>query len=335
VSIAQRIDITGLNRAYQRVTNTERALVQQEFEQTKQEAVYNVTTAYYSALRAKELIRVSEAAVQQSEEQVRIAQVQFTQGNYAKNDVLRAKSQLANNQQSLISAQNQAAIARNSLANTIGLDPATPMALAGEDTATLPNLPQLDKEMLLTEAFSHRPEAVRAQLNQEKAKTNTRIARQGQEPYLTASLNGNYNATDGIPSSRRATGSVGLTLSFPLSDGGVTAGNIRTARADEQIAEAQIVEYRNGITAEVEQAIIAVRDAYERAQSALPALEEAREGYRLSEARLKAGAGTQLALYDSQAALVQAEVNAINARYDYFSSLARLARAIGTSVENP
>jgi outer membrane protein len=112
----------------------------------------------------------------------------------------------------------------------------------------------------------------------------------------------------------------------------VTAGNVRSARADERIAAAQWEEYKNGITAEVEQAVVAVRDAHDRAQSAVPALEEAREGYRLSEARLKVGAGTQLALYDAQAALIQAEVNAINARYDYLSAIARLARSTGAAA---
>ena len=253
---------------------------------------------------------------------------------YAKSDVLRARSQLANNRQSLISARNQAVISQNALANNMGVDPATPLALPTEEAekAPLPDLPEIDETKLLAQALAQRPEAIQAALNRQKARGNVRIARQGQEPSLNASLNGNYNGTEGIASSRRATGSIGVSLSFPLYDGGATAGSVRTARADERLAAAQEEEYRNGIKAEVEQAIVAVRDAHDRAQNALPALEDAREGYRLSETRLKVGTGTQLTLYDAQAALVQAEVNAVNARYDYLTALARLTRATGVPV---
>ncbi len=334
VSLSQRIDITGLGRAYQSVSDAEKALARQDLEQTRQEIIYSVTTAYYTALRSEALIRVSEASTKQSEEQNRIARIKFDQGAYARSDVLRARSQLANNQQSLISARNQAIISLSMLANGMGVDPATPMTLAeAEEVTALPALPELDEASLLAQALAERPEAIRAALNRRKATGNVRIARQGQEPSLSASISGNYNGTEDTVSSRRSTGSIGLSFAFPLSDGGATAGDIRSARADERLAAAQEEEYQNGIKAEVEQAVVAVRDAHDRARSTTPALEDAREGYRLSEIRLKVGSGTQLALYDAQATLVQAEVNAINARYDYWSSLARLARAVGTPGE--
>jgi outer membrane protein len=332
LSITQRIDITGLGRAYRSLTESEQAILSQEREQTRQALVFDVSSAYYSALRARALIRVSEAAVKQSEEQVRLAQSRFEQGSDARSDVLRAKSQLASQQQSLISARNQAAISQNALANAMGVPPTTPIALAPDDSLTLPTLPVLDEAELLPRALQKRPEAQLATLNRDKARWNLRIAHQGREPALNAFVGGTLNATAGIAASRRLTSSAGFSLTVPFSDGGVTASNVRAAGAEARLAAAQQLEYENGIKAEVQQSLIALRDAHDRMKNALPALDEAREGYRLSELRLKAGSATALALYDAQTTLIQAEVNAINARYDYFGALARLTRATGTSL---
>ena len=78
----QRIDITGLGRAYQLVSDSETARAAQDLEQTKQEVTYTVTDCVHTPhLRSAALIRVSEASVTQSEEQVRIAQVKFDAGS--------------------------------------------------------------------------------------------------------------------------------------------------------------------------------------------------------------------------------------------------------------
>jgi OMF family outer membrane factor len=79
----------------------------------------------------------------------------------------------------------------------------------------------------------------------------------------------------------------------------------------------------------VQQSIIAVRDANERAQVAAGTVTQAREALRLANVRFRAGVGTQLEITDAQTALTQAETNEVNARYDYLGALARLSRATG------
>jgi outer membrane protein TolC len=115
----------------------------------------------------------------------------------------------------------------------------------------------------------------------------------------------------------------------PISNGGSTQAAIDSAKLDERIALVQKEQFNNGIRAEVEQAIIAVKDALERSKSTEQTVVQAREAYRLATVRFKAGVDTQLSVNDSQTALVQAEVNQVNAQYDYLAALARLLYATG------
>ena len=75
--------------------------------------------------------------------------------------------------------------------------------------------------------------------------------------------------------------------------------------------------YRNAVTA-----WIGIEDAR-------PAVEQARENYRLVQARLREGAATPTEVADAQASLTRAQQNYQNARYSYLIAMSRLEYAMG------
>ena len=330
IAITQFIDITGILRTAQQVGDLEQALNRLEILRLQQETALTVKNGYYNVLRTAAFVRVNEAAVAQSTEQLRVTQAQKDAGVASAFDVLRAKTQLDNNRQALIQSRNQLLIAQNGFANTVGVDPSTPVQLA--DIPEIPALPALDEAALLAQAFDRRPEYYQADTNILKAVKNTRLARRNLEPYLNASVNGAYNLTEPAFGSNKDTGSIGLVLSIPLYDGGATREAVKAARADERQSLIQKDQFVRGIKAEVQQAIVAVRDAYERQSTTAQTVEQAREALRLANVRFQAGVGTQLEINDAQTALTQAETNQVNARYDYLGAIARLNRATGEPV---
>ncbi|MBC7807951.1 MAG: TolC family protein [Akkermansiaceae bacterium] len=327
ITIAQFIDITGILRTAQQIGDLEQALNRLEILRLRQETALNVRTGYYSVLRTAAFVRVNEASVAQSEEQLRVTRAQQNAGVASAFDVLRAQTQLENNRQALIQSRNQLLIAKNGFANTVGVDPSTPVDLA--DIPEIPALPQLDEAVLLSQAFDRRPEYYQSDTNILKATKNVRLARRNLEPFLNASVTGAYNLTEPAFGTNKDTGSAGLTLSIPLWDGGATREAVKAARADERQSLIQKDQFARGIKAEVQQAIIAVRDAYERQTTTADTVTQAREALRLANVRYQAGVGTQLEINDAQTALTQAETNQVNARYDYLSAIARLSRAVG------
>jgi outer membrane protein TolC len=326
VSVSQLVDITGVVRTAAAAGELEEALSRLELARVRQELALNVRNGFYNVLRAEAFVRVNEAAVAQSEELLRVTEAQRAAGVAADFDVLRARTQLENNRQALISARNQVNITKNAFANTIGVDPSTPIE---PEPPAVPEVPLLDEAPLLTQALRQRPEYLQADTNILKAGKNVRLARRNLEPYVNVGLTGVLNGTSGVPSDDRASATVGVTLTVPLYDGGATRAAVDAARADERQALIQKDQFVRGIKAEVQQSIIAVQDANERASVAGLTVKEAREALRLANIRFRAGVGTQLEINDAQTALTQAETNEVNARYDYLSALARLSRAVG------
>ena len=326
ITVSQLVDLTGIVKVAEQVGNLEEALTRLELARVRQETALQVRTSYYSVLRAIAFVRVNEAAVADSTELLRVTTAQKNAGVASQFDVLRAQTQLDNNRQALISSRNQVNIAKNALANTLGLDPSTPVDPVAP---AIPPLPDLNEDALLARAIAQRPEYLQADTNILKARANTRLAHRNLEPYINASLNGGYNPSSSF-GNEKATASVGLTLTVPLYDGGATKSSIEASRADERGAAIQKDQFVRGIKAEVQQAVIAVRDADERSRVVDLTVAQATEALRLANVRFRAGVGTQLDVNDSQSALIQAENNQVNARYDYLGAVARLERAIGT-----
>jgi outer membrane protein TolC len=327
VTVSQLIDITGIVRTAEQVGDLGKALSRLELARTRQDTALNIKNGYYNVLRALAFVRVNEAAVAQSQELLRVTQAQLTAGVASQFDVLRAQTQLDNNQQALISSRNQVSISKNSFANSLGIDPSTPIDPQPLDA---PPLPDLNEEALIQTAFSQRPEYLQADVNVILARKNIRLAHRNLEPYLNASISGAYAATSNSFGQDRGTASVGLGLTVPLYDGGATRAQVQSARSDERGALIQKDQYARGIKAEVQQSVIAVRDADERRTAIARTVDQAREALRLANVRFQAGVGTQLDVNDAQTALTQAETNQVNAQYDFLGALARLQRSVGT-----
>ncbi|MBB6051808.1 TolC family protein [Armatimonas rosea] len=326
LSLTQQLDAWGIQKTLIRMGSTDEAIQQLEEEKVVRELVFTVQSDFYELLRAQEYVRVQSAAIASSTESLRVSQEKERAGSAAGFDVLRAETQLANQQQSLLTAQNQASVARTNLANTLGLPPTA--ALAPESPGAPPSVPPLERAALLKIALEKRPEARQAQLNQEKANLNLRYAKRGTTPSLSARLSGSYNPSPANAFTPKDAATLSLNLSIPLSDGGTTRSQRTSAHSDLRSAASQRTEYETGIAKEVEQACLSVEDAQGRLQSTAKTVEQAREALRIAQVRLSTGIDTQLSVSDAQATLVQAEVNHINARYDLLIALARLRWAV-------
>jgi outer membrane protein TolC len=329
LSITQNLDLAGVIKLANQLGDLELEVQALDYQRILMDTNFNVRSAYYGLLRAESLVKVSAAAVAQSEEALKVARSQFNAGTVAQFDVLRAQTQLANNQQSLISARNQVNLSKNAFANSLGVDPGTPVELAAPtEMKEKDPIPVFEESKLIEAAYQARPEARQAEISLTKAAKNIQLFGRGLAPSLGASLSANYNPNPAFINNQ-TTGSISVGLTVPLSDGGASKAQTEAARSDQRAAEIQKEQYRNGIKAEVQQAIIALRDAHERAQTAWGAVEQAREAYRIAQVRFREGVDTQLSVNDAQISLTQSETNIVNARYDYLTALARLNRALG------
>jgi outer membrane protein len=84
---------------------------------------------------------------------------------------------------------------------------------------------------------------------------------------------------------------------------------------------------------EVQESILAIRQARESLLSQEKNVEQAREAVRIAELNYAEGLATTLDVSSVQAALSQAKTNQIQALYDYAVALAQLEKSVGTGQE--
>ncbi len=192
-----------------------------------------------------------------------------------------------------------------------------------------------DYSAILRETQATRPEILEADANIAAARKGIQLAHRSSLPTLGVSAGATYNPIPGGFTTKQVTGQIGIAVSLPIFDGGISRARVTEARAEVATAETNRRQMIDLINLELRQVYLALSQSRDRVAVANQAVSEAREGFRLARVRYTEGvSGTVgisplLEVSDAQAALVQAESNQVNALYDYNNSRARLDKAIG------
>jgi len=291
---------------------------------TQQDLALRVRSAFYLLLAAeKQVIAVSET-VRARDQVYRQAQEFFNQGIRAKVDMARAEANLFAARTALIRAENNREIARVELANAMGL------AYLGERTLLEPSTPEQqlpERSLVQQEAFRNRLELQQLSALKMSAAANLKSARGSYLPLLTGTASAGYADRD-FPPSGNVWG-VGLNLSIPLFSGFSSIEQVREANANINTIEARQNSLRLQITKEAESAWLGANEAAARMVSTQKEVAAANESKALAEGRYQEGVGSIIEVTDAQSQALDAQTANIQARYDYYTALARLDRAIG------
>jgi len=291
---------------------------------TRQDLSLRISSAFYLLLATeKQVIAVSET-VRARDQVYQQAQEFFNQGIRSKVDLARAEANLFAAKTTQIRAENNREIARVELANAMGL------AYLGERTLLepLPPAQQLpERSQVQQDAFRNRSELQQLTALKMSAAANLKSARGSYLPVLTGTASAGYADRD-FPPSGNVWG-VGLNLSIPLFSGFSSVEQVREANANINIIEARQNSLKLQITKEADSAWLGANEAVARMVSTQKEVAAANESKALAEGRYQEGVGSIIEVTDAQSQALDAQTANIQARYDYYTALARLDRAIG------
>ena len=308
---------------------------ERELERTVQTVVLNVKQAFYALLAANNVVDVAVKRVEQTESRLRQAQAFFQAGSKPRFEVTRAEVDLNSAKLSLINAQNTVRLQRIILNNAMGVDPGQPTEIESQ-------FPPVENAVTLEQAqqasLVQRPEMLKADADIEAAKARLHAEEANYLPMLSA--NGAYNWASGTSEMGEFNGTplrgdignswnAGVMLSLPLFQGGVTRGRVSEARANFVVLQQQREAVRQSVLLEVNQSYADLESAKVRIDVMDSSLQKARESLDLAQGRYEAGIGPHIEVTDAQLAAVQAEIDRIQAHYDYELSFARLLKAMG------
>jgi len=296
--------------------------------QSRQETVLNVKKAFYGYLLAESFADVAQEAVTLAEKHFKNVKNLFDVGMASKFDLLRSEVQLANLKPQLIRARNGLSTAEIGLKVLLGLDLAQPVEFKGELTF---QAVEVNVEVDIAQALTNRPE-----LNQIKYQKlmASEMVKMNLGAYLpTVAIGGAYNywanKFNFSPRNWESFYQVNLVLNIPLFNGFANSSKVGESKAVLKQMEYNQKGLIETVKFEVQESVLALRQARESLLSQEKNVEQAQEAVRIAELNYAEGLATNLDVSSAQVALSQAKTNQVQSLYDYAVALAQLEKSVG------
>ena len=312
---------------------------------TRDELVYNVSSTFYAILSQEKVIDSVRFSLEAMQEQRKKMAQMVAVAKAARVDLLRTEVRVADLEQSLEKEINLLEIQKRLLANLMGLDfEKAQLKFAGKLTFEKIGY---RPEQLVPRALEQRPDFLAAKERVESQAKRVDVARAGHYPnvnlvgaygYRGTGVFGVFDdrATPGkVPTATNRgpfyddDGSVGVTLTLPLFEGGRISAKVREEFSALAAAQERLRKLNLQVRQEVETAILDVDSSSERVRATAKAIEQARESLRIETLKYNLGAGVITDVLDAQTALLLTETTYYRVLADFYTALARLKLAVG------
>jgi outer membrane protein TolC len=311
-----------------------------------------VSEAYYKLQQDEQLVRVYDANLRNDllilQDTLDLKQA----GLVPRLDVLRRRAIQASDEETLIQALADRAVARRQLAVLLNL-PASVTPTPSDPIVVQPRWP-LDLEASLLAAYRGNPEleailATRTALAQQSQATaagllpKLSLFASGGGSSSQTSL-GNFDIGGGgccgstalpLSTSNGWDWSAGLTLTWLLFDAGTTAGQARALAKREAATAQQYAATRNDIRLRIEQAFFNHEASLAKLSSARRGVAAALEAFRDVRLRFLTGLDSELNLSNTQDRLINSQVQRLNATVNVNITYAKLLKELLPMPRDP
>ncbi len=313
----------GANRREARATET---AAMASLTNAEYQAGLTATQQFFAALAAQQLVRVREAGVRRAEEQLKLSVAKLQVGSATRSDSLRSLVNLGNAQLAQVSAESDVAGRQAALGRTLGLDG----RIAARDDSVFYQLPvTLDTAAVLQEAIVQSPQVRADDANVMAARAAVAASRSTYWPSLALSGSVGWNGEKDSDYQLLAQRQVQLGLSWPLFNRFQREETIVNRLSSLDAAEAGAADTRRQVQASLTTQFALLDAARLRIRITGTSVAAAAEDLRVVNERYRVGAATILDVLNSQEALAQAEVDVVNARFDYLNARAQIEALIG------
>jgi outer membrane protein TolC len=291
--------------------------------------ILQTKVAFYNAIATEELVRVADAQVARTRQQLQISTEKLRAGSATRSDSLRSVVELGNAQIALLQAQANFAFAQATLGRQIGID----SAVRAVPDSALPPAP--DTTGLRETSLSTAPEVRQTEAQARAARAQVWISRSAYWPTFSTTVS--KGSSGGIAPWTSTAGyldnwAVRFSVNLTLFNGFVREQGLTNSSVTRDNAEAVAADTRRQVNATLTQAIAALRTALAQLDISRANVAAATEDMRVQQERYRVGAATILDLLTSQASLTQALVNQVQTRFNYLVSRATLEALVGREL---
>lgn len=286
------------------------------------------TNQFFDVLAATQLVRVREASVRRAQQQLEVSIARLRAGAAIRPDSLRSVVTLGSAQLNLLTAQTQLASAEANLGRLIGIEGP---AGAVDDSAFYVFRP-VDTTGLREKALAQSPQVRAAEASLGTSRASLSVSRTAYFPTVNLSGSMSTNASRNNDYTFLQSRSVSLSLNWPIFNRFQREQSIANSISALETAEADAAETRRFIQASVTTRLAELDAARVRIGITRTSVLAATEDLRVQQERYRLGAATIVDVLTSQEALNQAEVDEVNARFDYLRAKVQIEALIGRQL---
>ncbi|MDA7435962.1 TolC family protein [Synechococcus sp. AH-601-C19] len=311
-----------------------------------------VSEAYYNLQRAEQLVQIRDAIVRTDlvvlEDTLDLKQA----GLVPRVDLLRRSSLLAADEESLIQAMADRAVARRELwtvlnlssevtptaQDPISLQPRWPLNLEKTVLAAYDDNPELTAILATQQALIRRQDEAAAQLLPRLSLFAAAGGLGSVERTFNLAPSGGGCCGDTFLPLEQVSGyewSVGLAFNWMIFDAGGTSNRVKALQLQEQATAEHYASTRNAIRLRLERAFLNHEASLAKLVSARRAVGASKEAFRDTQLRYQTGLSDEINLSITQEQLVNALVRRLFATVDVNVTYARMLRELLPMPKNP
>ncbi len=323
-----QVDLFGGNRAGSDAALDRLAASRYDRETVALTLHADLATAYFQLLSVRDRIRLAEDTLRNAEDVLAVLERQRQLGVASELEVAQQRNSVASQRATIPALRQSERETLTAIALLLGRPPqGFAISTTSLDALALPAV----KAGLPSALLARRPDIRKAEADLRAANRDIAVAQAARLPSLDLTMGAGLqsSALHTLLQPQSALYSLAASLTAPLFQGGRLEGQEDLNRARyQELAETY---GKAAITAfgDVEDALTSTGNAAERYTYAREAFDQAREAYRIVEARYRAGTVPFLNLLDAQRTVFQANDALAQALLGRYTALVDLYKALG------
>jgi outer membrane protein len=310
------------------------------FNDTHRKLIYQVEQAYYGLLNATGQGEAARANLVNAQTAQQAAEDRLKNGLATLPDVLEARSASAQAEYDLQAVLGAQEIARGDLATALGASATVSVRVQPLSQIATPESIGDTVDQAIDRALLHRPDLMQQLAEVRSANARINEARAAYYPTLNLSARPAAQSLYGLQQTlpwqhtRDLTGSLMLSLTWTVFDGGDRKNRLAQAEANSRAAEARVSATKDQITNEIWTAYSNLKTALRQRQAAVALLQAADQSYAATLESYKYGVRNFLDVTSAQRTLSQARSTDVLARTQVLSAVANLAFQTGDAIQS-
>ena len=304
-----------------------------------QQVVFKVQSAFYELSKARGRIDVAQSSLNSANKVLEAAEERFKNGLATAPDVSQARQQAAQAAFDLEAVLVEERDAQVNLAEAVGILPTTPLSVVDFSRLSIPTNLEASVENFIDKSLKQRPDLLAKVAILRQKEADIRKARAAYYPKLAlqGKVGGSFEraqvevADHTLPwaSSQEPAWGVGLSLTWPIFEGGARKRKLEIAKSEHAAAQHELEDSRDKAISQVWQYYSDTKLAIRRLDVAAALLDASQKSYDQTFESYKNGLSSLVDVLSAHRALSQARYTQLNTRATVLESTAALAFTSG------